>query len=83
MLMINSAAGGFNANRDEYVGAEITNKEWTFTVPLDDSGVVAQAYDVTSGIPVTFFIDSSGIIRAKRDGAFTNAAAIETMLNSY
>lgn len=51
--------------------------------PLDDSGVVAQAYDVMSGIPVTFFIDSNGIIKNKQDGKFANAAAIETRLNSY
>jgi peroxiredoxin/RNA polymerase subunit RPABC4/transcription elongation factor Spt4/xanthosine utilization system XapX-like protein len=84
MLMINSAAGGFPANRDEYVGAKITEQGWEFTVPLDDSGVVAQAYEVTSGIPVTFFIDSTGIIRAVQDGYFQGgAAAIESLLDSY
>ena len=81
MLIINSAAGGFPANRDEYVGAAIDNAGWDFTVPLDDSGIVAMAYDVMSGIPVTFFIDSSGIIRSKQDGAFANAAAIESRLS--
>ena len=83
MLMINSAAGGFPANRDEAVGTAIDNAGWDFTVPLDDAGVVSQAYDVTSGIPVTFFIDSSGIIRNKQDGKFANAAAIEARLSSY
>ncbi len=83
ILMINSAAGGFPANNNVYVGNEITTNEWTFTVPLDDSGAVAQAYDVMSGIPVTFFIDSSGIIRAKQDGKFLSADAIEAKLSSY
>jgi len=83
MLMINSAAGGFGANPDAYVGAEITSKGWTFTVPLDAAGAVSQAYNVTSGIPVTFFVDSSGIIKNKQDGAFLNTAAIESRLNSY
>jgi len=83
MLMINSAAGGFPANNPAYVGAKITDEEWTFTVPLDDSGAVAQAYDVMSGIPVTFLVDSSGIIRAKQDGKFANADAIESMLSSF
>ncbi len=83
MLIINSAAGGFPANRDEMVGASIDSAGYTFTVPLDDAGAVAQAYDVVSGIPVTFFIDSKGIIKNKQDGAFLNAAAIETRLNSY
>jgi len=83
MLMINSAAGGFGPNPDVYVGDALTQGGYTFTVPLDDSGAVAQAYDVMSGIPVTFFIDSSGIIRAKQDGKFSNATAIEAKLNSY
>lgn len=83
MLIINSAAAGFPANSDVAVGAAVATGGWTFTVPLDDSGAVAQAYDVTSGIPVTFFIDSGGIIRAKQDGKFSDAAAIEAMLSSY
>ena len=83
MLIINSAAGGFSANRREAVGAQITSGGYTFTVPLDEAGSVAQAYNVTSGIPVTFFVDSTGIIKSKQDGSFPNAAAIETMLNSY
>jgi peroxiredoxin len=83
MLIINSAAGGFSANRGEAVGAAITSAGWTFTVPLDEAGSVAQAYNVTSGIPVTFFIDSTGIIKSKQDGSFPSAAAIESRLNSY
>ena len=83
MLIINSAAGGFSANRAEAVGAEITSGGYTFTVPLDEAGSVAQAYDVTNGIPVTFFVDSTGMIKSKQDGAFPSAAAIESRLNSY
>jgi peroxiredoxin len=83
MLIINSAAGGFNANRAEAVGAQITSGGYTFTVPLDEAGSVAQAYNVTSGIPMTFFVDSTGIIKSKQDGSFPSAAAIESRLNSY
>jgi len=83
ILMINSAAGGFPPNRDESVGDAITQANYTFTVPLDPAGAVAQAYSVTSGIPVTFFIDSNGIIKNKQDGSFANAAAIEARLSSY
>jgi peroxiredoxin/RNA polymerase subunit RPABC4/transcription elongation factor Spt4 len=83
MLVINSAAGGFPANRDDAVGAAITEANYTFTVPLDEAGAVAQAYNVTGGIPVTFFVDSSGIIKSKQDGSFPDAAAIESRLNSY
>jgi peroxiredoxin/RNA polymerase subunit RPABC4/transcription elongation factor Spt4 len=83
MLVINTTAGGFPANRAEAVGDAITTNSWTFTVPLDEAGQVAQAYSVTSGIPVTFFIDADGIIKSKQDGSFPDAAAIETRLNSY
>lgn len=83
MLMINSATAGFPANSDASVGAAVTTAGWTFMVPMDGTGTVANAYNVTSGIPVTFFIDATGIIRAKQDGKFSNAAAIESMLNSY
>ena len=83
MLIINSAAGGFSANRGEAVGAQITSGGYTFTVPLDEAGSVAQAYNVTSGIPVTFFVDSTGTIKSKQDGAFLSATAIESRLNSY
>jgi len=83
MLMINSAAGGFSANPPVYVGDALTQGGYTFTVPLDNAGAVAQAYNVTSGIPVTFFIDSNGIIKNKQDGSFANAAAIESRLSSY
>ena len=83
MLMINSAAGGFNANPPVYVGDAITTGGYSFTVPLDEAGAVAQAYNVTSGIPVTFFIDSSGIIKSKQDGSFPSAAAIKSRLDSY
>jgi peroxiredoxin len=83
MLIINSAAGGFSANRPEAVGAQITSGGYTFNVPMDEAGSVAQAYNVTSGIPVTFFVDSSGTIKSKQDGSFPSAAAIEAKLNSY
>jgi len=83
MLVINSAAGGFSANKHEAVGAQITSGGYIFTVPLDEDGSVAQAYDVTNGLPVTFFIDSLGIIKRIQTGAFTSAGEIEFMLNSY
>lgn len=83
MLVINSAAGGFPANRREAVGAQITTGGYTFNVPLDEMGSVAQAYNVTSGIPVTFFVDAKGIIKSKQDGSFPSTAAIEARLNSF
>lgn len=81
VLAINSAAGGFAANKPEYVGSTIMQAGYTFTVPLDLTGQVAQLYNVSNGIPVTFFIDSGGLIRAKQDGAFSSANSIQNMLS--
>jgi peroxiredoxin len=83
VLMINSATGGFSVNRREAIGDAVTNNGYNFTVPLDESGSVAQAYSVTSRIPVTFFVDSTGIIKSKQDGSFPSTVAIESKLNSY
>jgi len=80
MLVINTSAV-LGDNNPIAVGEWITNNNYEFTVPLDAEGAVAQAYNVTSFIPVTFFIDSSGIIRNKQDNAFTSAAEIESRLN--
>ena len=83
ILMINSAAGGFPANQPAAVGDALTSGNYTFTVPMDMTGAVAQAYDVTNGIPVTFFLDGNGVIKNKQDGAFSSTANIDSMLNSY
>ncbi|MHB8084418.1 MAG: zinc-ribbon domain-containing protein [Dehalococcoidia bacterium] len=83
LLIINTSAGGFPSNRPEAIGAELQNSNYTFTVPLDSTGTVAQAYDVTKGIPVTYFLDSSGIIRSFQDGSFSSANDIQSRLNSY
>jgi len=79
LLIINSVP----ADRPEAVGAYLDGAGYTFKVPLDQYSAVAQEYNINDGVPVTFFIDSGGIIRNKRDGAFSNADAIETMLDSY
>ncbi|MGD0854435.1 MAG: redoxin domain-containing protein [Dehalococcoidia bacterium] len=83
MLIINSAAGGFSSNQPAEVGNAITGANYTFTVPMDAAGTVAQAYNVTNGIPMTFFLDANGIIKNIQDGEFSSSAKIEAMLNSY
>jgi peroxiredoxin len=82
MLMINTAIGGFTVNSTA-VTNEVANKNYTFIVPLDESGTVVRAYNVTNGIPVTFFLDTNGIIKAYQDGMFSNTSAIQSKLSSY
>ncbi|MBN1375049.1 MAG: fibronectin type III domain-containing protein [Dehalococcoidia bacterium] len=66
------------------VGNYLSTNDFTILVPLDTSGFVGLSYDVTDGVPVTFFLDSSGIIRNFKDGAFISGADdIESMLDSY
>ncbi|MCX6005333.1 MAG: TlpA disulfide reductase family protein, partial [Chloroflexi bacterium] len=81
ILAINTAVGSFSQNRDVYIGEAIKN--YTFTVLLDKSSSVAQAYNVTSGIPVTYFLDAKGIVPKFPNGSFENAADIQSMLGSY
>ncbi|MGA9048905.1 MAG: redoxin domain-containing protein [Dehalococcoidia bacterium] len=83
LLIVNTSAGGFPNNKPEEVGAQLQNSNYTFTVPLDSTGAVAQSYSVTNGIPVTYFLDSSGIIRSFQDGSFSSANDIQSRLNSY
>jgi peroxiredoxin len=46
--------------------------EVSFTVALDKDAQVASAYSVGRYIPVTFLIDSQGIVRYAKLGAFPN-----------
>jgi cytochrome c biogenesis protein CcmG, thiol:disulfide interchange protein DsbE len=47
---------------------------WTFPVLRDPEGTVGQAYGVTTGLPTTFLIDSSGHVRATLRGPQTQQA---------
>ena len=79
LLIHGTALGPINNN---YVGAYLTDKAFTFTVPLDPTGQVSSSYNISS-VPKTFFLDSNGIIRKIQDGAFSGLSQIEEMLNSY
>lgn len=52
---------------------------YTFTVVLDTNSKVSQDYKIWS-IPATFFIDSEGILRSKKVGAFQSAEEIANIL---
>jgi peroxiredoxin len=53
----------------------------TYPVLLDTQGTVAQTYGIP-GVPVTFFIDSQGIAKAYKIGAFQSAKAMESAISS-
>jgi thiol-disulfide isomerase/thioredoxin/ribosomal protein L40E len=59
----------------------ISSGNYTFTVLLDTEANVRSLYNVTAW-PVTFFIDTTGVIRNVKVGTFANKAEIETILNA-
>lgn len=59
-----------------------TNKGMTYPILLDTEAQVAQEYCLPSVIPITLFVNSEGIIEARKIGAFSNQAELESMLNS-
>ena len=59
----------------------LTQHKLSLTVPVDSTQSVSNTYSIT-GIPTTFFIDKSGIIRQKTVGAFPSKEAIESELSS-
>jgi len=59
----------------------ITSREITYPVLLDQQGKVAQTYGLP-GVPVTFLIDSEGIMKAYKIGAFQSQEEIEDSLTS-
>jgi len=83
ILAIDTAATSFGPDNLNYVGDYLNQNGYTFTVLLDNSGAVGRAYNVTAGIPVTYFLDAQGIIRAFKDGMFPSASDIQAKLDSY
>ena len=59
----------------------VDDKNITYTILLDPEGKVHEQYGAPS-IPTTFFLDKSGIIKEVRYSAFSNAGAIESILES-
>jgi peroxiredoxin len=57
----------------------VTSRRLTFPVLLDPEGRVAGAYGII-GVPMTFFIDAEGILRAYKIGAFQSQKEMESAL---
>lgn len=58
------------------------NKGLTFTVLVDTEAKVAQQYCIPNVLPVTLFINTEGVIKARKVGAFQTQKEIENMLDS-
>jgi len=59
----------------------ITSQGLTFPVLLDLQGRVAQAYGIP-GVPVTFFIDAEGVVKAYKPGPFQSREQIESAIEA-
>ena len=59
----------------------VTSRRLTFPVLLDRQGKVAQMYRLP-GVPMTFLIDSEGIVKAYKIGAFQNQEEMESAIES-
>lgn len=60
----------------------VASHGFTFHVLLDKQAEVAEKYCLPSAIPVTLFINTEGIIKARKIGSFQNQGEIESMLDS-
>ncbi len=60
----------------------ISSKGYTFPVLLDSTGATGAQYDVSTGIPKTFFINADGIIKKIKEVRFSSQTEIEDILNS-
>ncbi len=74
MLTINSGESR------QFIASFMQNNEYNFPVLLDTDYAVKQLYGV-SGIPVTFFIDRSGVIQYIKRGMFISLNELQNSLN--
>jgi peroxiredoxin len=59
----------------------VSNHGITYPVLLDLQGRVAQDYGIV-GVPMTFFIDGEGVLKAYHIGAFNNENAMESAIKN-
>lgn len=54
-------------------------KKLTYTMIVDEAKQINRSY-IICGVPTTFLIDEEGVVRSRKDGAFTGIEEIEAML---
>jgi len=59
----------------------VTSYGFTFPILLDSETKVAQSYGIP-GVPVTFFIDADGLIKAYKIGPFMTQEEMESLFES-
>ncbi len=60
----------------------LDSNDVTFPILLDSQAEVAELYCLPSVLPQTLFINSEGVIKARKIGAFQSKGEIESMLDS-
>ena len=68
-------------DRAAAVSQFVTSNNMTFPILLDPSKKTAQAYGIP-GVPVTFFIDTQGMLQAYRLGSFQTQQELEVDLDT-
>jgi cytochrome c biogenesis protein CcmG/thiol:disulfide interchange protein DsbE len=59
-----------------------STKGISFPILLDTEAKVSEKYCLPSALPITIFINSEGIIKARKVGAFRSQAEFESMIDS-
>ena len=68
--------------KEAVVKSYAEGKNYNFIVISDSDKQLHKGY-TNWGVPTTFFIDEEGIIKARKDAAFTSVKEIEEFYNSY
>ncbi len=62
----------------EYVDTYVSERDLTFTIPLDPEQATAQTYNII-GMPTTFFIDGDGVIQQVWPGEMNRITLVENI----
>jgi peroxiredoxin len=79
-IMFLSVAG--SQSDEDIIRSYVQDNNYNFTVCLDPGDSVFNKYSINS-IPMTYFLDKSGVIRRVQQGMFTSPGEVEFNLNSY
>jgi peroxiredoxin len=60
----------------------VNGKNISFPILLDTEAQVVQKYCCPNALPITYFVNGEGILKARKVGAFQNQAELMNMLDS-